>query len=72
MEDNELKNQISMRKFLNGKYTFELLTLTVILAAIFLFRMYDFIEGSVTGTLLGTTIAYFASSIRKLHERNEK
>lgn len=68
MENNDLENQKSMRRFLLGKYSFEIGTLVVILTAILVASHYNFIDNCTAGTLFGSTIGFFASSIRKIHE----
>ncbi len=69
MEANQLDNEKNMRGFLIKKYILEILMIAIILSFIFVCRYNGFIDNCVTGTLLGTVIGYFASSIRKLHDK---
>ncbi len=67
MGDNQLKFEKSLQNFMIKKYAVEIIILIIMLSAIGLARAYGFIDNCVTGTLLGTTIGYFAADIRKIH-----
>ncbi|HEY9004071.1 MAG TPA: hypothetical protein VIM89_22120 [Mucilaginibacter sp.] len=62
-----LDNERSLRRFMSGKYGFEILNMVVVFAGVLTARFLGFIDNCVTGTLLGTVIGYFCADIRKIH-----
>lgn len=68
MDDNDLDNQKDMRRFLQKKYVKDLALTFLVLAAVFVFRSFGFIDNNVTATLIGSVIGYAMGGLRKLHE----
>lgn len=68
MGPNELQNHISMRDFLQKKYTKDILLTAMFLAVVITMRAFCFISNDVTGTLLGAIAGYAMGGLRKLHE----
>lgn len=67
MTDNELKNEISMRKFINGKNLYEFVSILLTYAAIIFCSYMKFIDNCTTSTLIGVVIGYHIKDIRKIH-----
>lgn len=67
MEENELLNHKDFRRFLIGKYIMELIFYIVVATTLFVFKHFEFIDNTTTGTLLAAIIGYFVSDIRKIH-----
>lgn len=68
MDDNQLKNEQSMRDFLQKKYTKDIVLTVIVLLTVGVLRAFGFISNDVTGTLAGATIGYAMGGLRKLHE----
>jgi uncharacterized membrane protein len=67
MDDNQLKNELDMRKFLIKKYAIEIIMLTLIFVFLIVARWFNFIDNATFGAIAGLVIGYFASDIRKIH-----
>lgn len=67
MGDNELNDRENFRRFLIKKYVVELIFYLVVVSTLFVFKHFDFIDSTTTGTLVASVIGYFVSDIRKIH-----
>ena len=69
MEENQLKNEVSMRGFLIKKYLIDLLGLLIILFAIGVSRWLQFIDNATLGATGGLVIGYYFQDVRKIHTK---
>lgn len=69
MNQNEVDNEKSFRKFLTTKYIIDgTLVLLLIISVIFCSTT-GLIKQEITGTLFGAIIGYSLGGLRKLHEK---
>ena len=67
MTEVQLENERSMRKFLNGKFLYELVSISITYIAIIFCAYMRFIDTCTTSTLIGVVIGYHIKDIRKIH-----
>jgi len=69
MDNNQLENEKSMRRFLNWKYFWDNLSLALILTTLVFCAWFRLIDTCTTSTIFGAVVGYFLAGIKKIHEK---